>query len=128
MPDQHPEFDYYEMPISLIINPIDDTKDVDDNDETIRRAPVLHTHRYQSDDKDIETYSSILHGRIDSRILTSIKGHIRRDHGGKHERFQGHEPYKDISWGAFQDPTLARKDTTDNVQGQHTWKVSDDET
>ena len=130
MPDQHPELDYYEMPTSLIIDLVDATKDVDGNGETIRQALDLSTYRSQSDNKAIETYSSllhVLHGRIGSRLLTLIKDRIKTYHGEKHERFQGHELYSDISWGAFPDTTSARKDTTNNVQGQHTWKVSDDE-
>jgi len=115
------------MSTSLIID-LDDTKDVDDNDETLRQPPDLSTYRSQSDNKDIEAYNSILlHSKISSRLLTLIKDRIKTYHGEKHERIQGLEPYKDISWGAFQDTTLAGQDTTDNVQRQPTWKVSDND-
>ena len=106
---------------------LDDTKDVDDNYETLRQPPDLSTYRSQSNDKDIETCNSIRHSKISSRLLTLIKDRIKTYHGEKHKRIQGLEPYKDISRGAFQDTTSAWKDTTDNVQMQPTWKVSYDD-
>ena len=46
IPNQHLEIGYYEMSTSLIID-LDDTKDVDDNDETLRQPTDLSTYRFQ---------------------------------------------------------------------------------
>ena len=66
IPNQPSEIGYYEMSTSLIID-LDDIKDVDDNDETLRQPTDLSTYRSQSrNNKDIEMYNGILHSKISS--------------------------------------------------------------